>query len=159
MTRALAILALVAALAACSGPAPRPTPAATAAAAAESLFESPSIADSDPGRLAEILDLPAGDSEDPGPGLRNALNALRGHTTIEVTGEEALSTDATAVIVRAGLPGGGSSTWEVHAARLADGSWRVRWFGGPEASWPEGRSRVDDGLTVSSPPDGISRGR
>jgi len=102
MTRTAAAALLLAASTGCSSPSP-PGPPSSAADAARELFLLPSVADERPVRLEEVLDLRAGEADDPDPSLRDALLALPATISIEVVGEKELPSGSTAVEVRAAL--------------------------------------------------------
>jgi hypothetical protein len=60
----------------------------------------------------------------------------------------------TVVDLRAELPGAGSARYSVQVAVTQNGSWRVRWFGGPGVEWPRHRRPRGEALSTSPPPGG-----
>ena len=89
--------------------------------------------------------------------LRDALEVLRDTSAARPLGEDSpAGPDKTAVDLEVSLPGGGTATYTVQAARQPDGTWRVVSLHGPGVAWPPASVPKDEGLTTSAPPRPIA---
>jgi hypothetical protein len=146
---AVAVGALVLALAGCRGPSPPEEP--TPAQAALRLFDLATVDEPTGEQLSSCFESVPQESER--AALLDALAALTSAAAPRVERIEALDGLGLAVVdVTAELPGAGTARYSVQVAVGADGSWKVRWFGGPGTEWPRRRRPRGEGLTTSPPP-------
>jgi len=151
--RALAIATGAVAAVACAGPS-RPGDVVAGGTPEEAVRSLFALADRDtvpPDDLAVVI-LPDSLADDPGAAL-DALESLRGIARLRVVASEPLDgPDRVAVDVEGERPGPSLAAFSVQVVRLADGTWRVVWFAGPDVEWPRHARPRDEGLASSAPP-------